>query len=116
MLSLRLRAGTLTLSLFISALATGQSTATAQTPQQKPAPQSAAQQQAPGSQPEHPSAPSPASSSSQEPSLSDLSFTPRQTQENPKLQAELNKRTEMLKVHQRLGLITCQMCGTVAQV
>ncbi len=42
----------------------------------------------------------------QGPSLSDLGFTPQQTQGNPKLQAELNKRTEMLKIHQRLGLIT----------
>lgn len=116
MLSLPLRAETLTLSLFFSALATGQSTATARAPQQKPAPQFAARQQAPGSQPEPPSAPTPASSSSQEPSLSDLSFTTRQTQGSPELQAELNKRTEMLKVHQRLGLVTCQMCGTVAQV
>jgi len=39
-------------------------------------------------------------------SLSDLGFTPQQTQGNPNLQAELNKRTEMLKIHQRLGLIT----------
>jgi hypothetical protein len=58
---------------------------------------------------ELPNAPAPAASpwsSSQEPSLSDLGITPQQTQGNPKLQAELNKRTEMLKIHQRLGLIT----------
>lgn len=106
MLSLSLRAGILTLSLFIPTLAIAQNSATAQAPQQKPAPQPAAQQQTPPSQPEQPNAPSPASSSSQEPSLSDLGFTPQQTQGNPKLQAELNKRTEMLKIHQRLGLIT----------
>jgi hypothetical protein len=52
-----------------------------------------------------PNAPAP-SSSSQQPSLSDLGFSPQQTQSDPKLQAELNKRTEMLKIHQRLGLIT----------
>ncbi len=39
------------------------------------------------------------------PSLPDL-FPPNQTQANPQLQAELNKRTHMLKVHQTLGLIT----------
>ncbi len=85
----------------------------AQAQQQQPAPQQqpASQQQPPAAQPppqpELPNAPVPASSpSSQEPSLSDLGFTPQQTQGNPKLQAELNKRTEMLKIHQRLGLIT----------
>lgn len=50
-------------------------------------------------------APTPASSSS-EPSLSDLGFTAQQTQANPKLQAMLDKRTEMLRIHQKLGLIT----------
>jgi hypothetical protein len=41
-----------------------------------------------------------------EPSLSDLGFSPAQTEANAKLQARLNKRTHMLKVHQTLGLIT----------
>jgi hypothetical protein len=50
-----------------------------------------------------PNAPAP---SPQEPSLQDLGFSPSQTQSNPKLQARLNKRTEMLKIHQTLGLIT----------
>lgn len=40
------------------------------------------------------------------PSLSDLGFTPEQTQGNQQLQARLAKHTEMLKIHQRLGLIT----------
>jgi hypothetical protein len=40
------------------------------------------------------------------PSLGDLGFTPEQTQANARLQATLNKRTHMLKVHQTLGLIT----------
>ena len=40
------------------------------------------------------------------PSLSDLGFTPQQTEANTQLQAALAKRTNMLKVHQRLGLIT----------
>jgi len=39
------------------------------------------------------------------PSLPDL-FPPNQTQANAELQARLNKRTHMLKVHQTLGLIT----------
>jgi hypothetical protein len=46
------------------------------------------------------------SKSGNEPSLSDLGFTPQQTEANAKLQALLNRRTEMLKIHQRLGLIT----------
>ena len=46
------------------------------------------------------------SSSKSEPSLSDLGFTPEQTQGNAKQQALLDKRTHMLKVHQKLGLIT----------
>jgi hypothetical protein len=40
------------------------------------------------------------------PSLQDLGFSTEQTQANPQLQATLQKRTEMLKMHQRLGLIT----------
>ncbi|MGA8089251.1 MAG: carboxypeptidase-like regulatory domain-containing protein [Terracidiphilus sp.] len=40
------------------------------------------------------------------PSLSDLGFTPQQTQANTELQATLAKRTKMLKIHQKLGLIT----------
>lgn len=40
------------------------------------------------------------------PSLESLGFSQQQMEGNPKLQAELNKRTEMLKIHQRLGLIT----------
>ncbi len=40
------------------------------------------------------------------PSLEDLGFTPQQTQPDAQMQAKLNKRTHMLKVHQTLGLIT----------
>jgi hypothetical protein len=39
-------------------------------------------------------------------SLSGLGFTPAQTQGNAKEQARLNKRSHMLQMHQRLGLIT----------
>jgi hypothetical protein len=52
--------------------------------------------------------------SSTEPSLSDLGITPQQTRGNPQEQALLDKRTHMLKVHQRLGLITAgPMIATV---
>jgi hypothetical protein len=47
-----------------------------------------------------------APSSSNAPSLSDLGLTPEQTQGNPKEQALLDKRSHMLKIHQRMGLIT----------
>jgi len=40
------------------------------------------------------------------PSLSDLGFTPQETQANTRLQSTLARRTEMLKIHQRLGIIT----------
>lgn len=53
-----------------------------------------------------PNLPNAPSSSKTEPSLSDLGFTPEQTQANAKEQALLDKRTHMLKIHQKLGLIT----------
>ncbi|HUI57318.1 MAG TPA: carboxypeptidase-like regulatory domain-containing protein [Bryobacteraceae bacterium] len=40
------------------------------------------------------------------PSLADLGFTPAQAQGSAQEQARLDKRSHMLKVHQRLGLIT----------
>ncbi len=40
------------------------------------------------------------------PSMGDLGFTPQQMQANAQMQAMLEKRTHMLKVHQTLGLIT----------
>jgi hypothetical protein len=40
------------------------------------------------------------------PSLSDLGLTPAETEGNAQQQALMDKRTHMLKVHQRLGLIT----------
>jgi hypothetical protein len=54
-----------------------------------------------------PNAPPPNAPASQAaPSLSDLGFSSQQTESDPKLQALLKRRTEMLRVHQRLGLIT----------
>ena len=46
------------------------------------------------------------SSTTKEPSLEDLGFPATQTQGNTKQQALLDKRTHMLKIHQRMGLIT----------
>jgi hypothetical protein len=50
-----------------------------------------------------PSAPSPNPS---EPSLQDLGFSASEAQADVKRQALLDKRTHMLKIHQRMGLIT----------
>jgi hypothetical protein len=44
--------------------------------------------------------------SSTGPSLSDLGFNAAQTRGNPEEQARLDRRTHMLKVHQKMGLIT----------
>ena len=108
-----LRTAVVWFTLSLPSLLTAQAAAPSQ--QQPPAlqQQPTSQQQTPPGQPppspkpELPNAPTPASSSSsQEPTLSDLGITPQQVQGNPKLQAELDKRTEMLKIHQRLGLIT----------
>jgi hypothetical protein len=46
------------------------------------------------------------SSSKTEPSLEDLGFSKAETQSNVAQQALLDKRTHMLKIHQRMGLIT----------
>ncbi len=47
-----------------------------------------------------------ASSPAQELSLGDLGISPNQTNGNPQEQAMLDKRSHMLQVHQKLGLIT----------
>ncbi len=47
----------------------------------------------------------------QEPSLEDLGIAPSQTKGNAREQALLDKRSHMLKVHQRLGLITIAPLG-----
>ena len=62
----------------------------------------------PGQQlPNAPSAAPPSSSQpSNPPSLADLGFSTQQMQGNAQLQAKLEKRTRMLRVHQKLGLIT----------
>ena len=55
-----------------------------------------------------PNAPSaaPPANAPPSPSLEDLGFSTQQTQGNAKLQATLEKRTRMLRIHQKLGLIT----------
>ena len=55
------------------------------------------------------------SSNTTAPTLSDLGLTPEQTQGNAREQALLDKRTHMLKIHQRMGLITTiPLIATVA--
>ncbi|ERR1035437_279617 len=57
--------------------------------------------------PSSPANPPQSSSDSQAPpSLGDLGLTPDQIKGNTRAQALLDKRTHMLKVHQRLGLLT----------
>ena len=58
------------------------------------------------SSPSLPNAPAPNSHSKTEPSLEDLGFSPAESQANAKQQALLDKRTHMLRIHQRMGLIT----------
>jgi len=66
----------------------------------------------PVSQEDLPNAPS---SSTPPPSLQDLGFPAEQSQGNAREQALLDKRTHMLKIHQRLGLITTiPLIATVA--
>jgi hypothetical protein len=67
---------------------------------------------APAPQENLPNAPS---SSTTPPSLQDLGFPAEQSQGNAREQALLDKRTHMLKIHQRLGLITTiPLIATVA--
>jgi len=53
-----------------------------------------------------PALPNAPSSSKTEPSLEDLGFSKSETEANAAQQALLDKRTHMLKIHQRMGLIT----------
>jgi hypothetical protein len=61
--------------------------------------QSQSRQTLPKSAEQNPQAPAP-------PSLSDLGLAPNQTKPDPDLQARLDRHTRMLRIHQRLGLIT----------
>ncbi len=75
-----------------------------QNPQPPPTQDQSTPQQAKPENPQNnlPNAPS----SSSKPSLSDLGFGAQDTKPDPKAQALLDKRTHMLKIHQRMGLIT----------
>lgn len=53
-----------------------------------------------------PQPPKPPATAPAPPSLGDLGFPPAATQANPQEQARLDRRSHMLKIHQRLGLIT----------
>ncbi len=61
-------------------------------------------------EPAQKTAPTP-SNKLQEPSLQDLGITPSQTKGNAREQALLDRRSHMLKIHQRLGLITIAPLG-----
>jgi hypothetical protein len=67
---------------------------TPQTTQQSPS-----RQTLPKPADQNPQAPAP-------PSLSDLGLSPAQTKPDPDLQARLDRHTRMLRIHQRLGIIT----------
>jgi hypothetical protein len=57
----------------------------------------------------------PPADNSQAPSLQDLGLSPALAQSDPQLQARLDKRSHMLKIHQRIGLIaTIPLIATVA--
>lgn len=100
-LSSRLLALVLLVSL--PAGVSAQSVASSSLPDAPDAPQ---QQQQPSQQPAQSDSSSSQTQAPNPPDLSDLGFTPDQTKANPQLQARLDRRTHMLKVHQRLGLIT----------
>jgi Carboxypeptidase regulatory-like domain len=53
-----------------------------------------------------PNAPSSAQTPANAPSLEDLGFSKSDTQANARQQALLDRRTRLLKIHQRMGLIT----------
>ena len=73
----------------------------------KPQDQNAAQSGSQNKPTAHPGdLPNAPSSSKTEPSLEDLGFSASQAQGDAKQQALLDKRTHMLKIHQRMGLIT----------
>ncbi len=82
------------------------------TPDSQDKPQPGSQQPTTKPSSDLPNAPS---STKTEPSLDDLGFSASQAQGDAKRQALLDKRTRMLKTHQRLGLITTiPLIATVA--
>jgi hypothetical protein len=100
--------------LVISPCGFAQQTANSSSPPQKTTTSSSST----GAQPQPPSTPAPNAQSAAppqpgqqaqppaEPSLEDLGIAPAQAQPNLKLQHELDRRSHMLQIHQRLGLVT----------
>ena len=82
----------------------GQSTPATQ--EQKAATEDKSQTDTPPQQKTPAPLPNAPSSSKTEPSLGDLGFSASETQADARRQALLDKRTHMLKVHQKMGLIT----------
>ncbi len=110
-----MKVNTLTIIAVFSCLLAGSLSSFAQTSNDGPAASSQRQKTTPAAQDQttpDKTTPSPAEnlpnapSSTTAPSLTDLGFPPEATQGNAKIQALLDKRTHMLKIHQRLGLIT----------
>ena len=95
------RPGTAALLLLFLMAAGSASYSQTAAPQSNPNQNNPDRQQDQVNQQQLPNAPS-----SSKPSLGDLGFPTEQTQANPQQQALLDKRTHMLKVHQRLGFIT----------
>lgn len=62
--------------------------------------------QAQQQQQQQPSSQQPPAQNPTAPSLSDLGLSPAQTAPDPALQARLDRHTQMLKIHQKLGLLT----------
>ncbi len=89
-----------------SSAAASDSTATSPVAAQSAPADSSGSQSNPPAQNGQPPLPNAPAAAPQEPSLGDLGITQQQMQANPALQARLDKRTRMLKIHQRLGLIT----------
>ena len=73
--------------------------ATSAVPQTAQSAQSQSRQALPKPADQNPQAPAP-------PSLGDLGLSPTQTKPDPDLQARLDRHTRMLRIHQRLGIIT----------
>lgn len=81
----------------------------------QPAQDGSSQNKTPQNQaPSQPLPDAPSSTQKTEPSLGDLGFSASETQADARRQALLDKRTHMLKIHQKMGLITAiPMVATV---
>jgi len=96
----------LSLASSLSFAQTGNNSASPAPPQTAPAPSPDDGKNAQDKARSEQNLPNAPSSTSSAPSLTDLGFPPEATQSNTREQALLDKRTHMLKIHQRMGLIT----------